>query len=220
MHGLLRRRAIGSTRPTAPRPRPCSPSRASARPTSTAPSPSWSAREGIQVRTIVGINDDGVFGTSREGWHPDLPDACNEPFVPLLWLKVHGAARPRARGQHRAVPPGRHAAGLTRRHSRRRGLARRRSLQDHAGSRPLRQLREHGVKLRVVPSRVWQPERHHDVRHDASSLQPLTFDPHVRRCQHQQAAILAGSRGPTFHWNPSIPAYHSTFTLRVRVTLR
>jgi hypothetical protein len=45
--------------------------------------------EGTTVRTIVGINEDGVFGTSRAGWRPDLPDGCNEPFVPLLWLKVH-----------------------------------------------------------------------------------------------------------------------------------
>jgi hypothetical protein len=45
-------------------------------------------REGIRVRSIVGINDDGVFGTAREGWRPHLPDACTEPFVPLLWLKV------------------------------------------------------------------------------------------------------------------------------------
>jgi hypothetical protein len=30
-----------------------------------------------------------VFGTSREGWRPDLPDALQEPFIPLLWLKVH-----------------------------------------------------------------------------------------------------------------------------------
>jgi hypothetical protein len=44
--------------------------------------------EGTTVRTIVGINEDGVFGTGREGWRPDLPDACHEPFVPLLWLKV------------------------------------------------------------------------------------------------------------------------------------
>ena len=45
--------------------------------------------EGIAIRTIVGINDDGVFGTSREGWRPNLPDAGREPFIPLLWLKVH-----------------------------------------------------------------------------------------------------------------------------------
>src|SRR5919106_4294619 len=45
--------------------------------------------EGTAVWTIVGINEDGLFGTSREGWRPDLPDACGEPFIPLLWVKVH-----------------------------------------------------------------------------------------------------------------------------------
>jgi hypothetical protein len=44
--------------------------------------------EGTRIRSIVGINDDGVFGASLEGWHPDLPDACKEPFIPLLWIKV------------------------------------------------------------------------------------------------------------------------------------
>jgi hypothetical protein len=44
--------------------------------------------ERTQVRSIVGINHDGVFGSTREGWHPDLPDACKDPFVPLLWLKI------------------------------------------------------------------------------------------------------------------------------------
>src|SRR5919106_7028612 len=45
--------------------------------------------EGIAVRTIVGINEDGVFGSGREGWRPDLPDACHETFIPLLWVKMH-----------------------------------------------------------------------------------------------------------------------------------
>jgi hypothetical protein len=45
--------------------------------------------EGTRVRSIVGINQDGVFGSTRDGWRPDLPDACSEPFVPLLWLKIH-----------------------------------------------------------------------------------------------------------------------------------
>jgi len=44
--------------------------------------------QGIQVRTIVGINDDGVFGSRREDWRPDLPDAHAEPFIPVLWLQV------------------------------------------------------------------------------------------------------------------------------------
>jgi hypothetical protein len=42
--------------------------------------------EGIRVRSIVGINEDAVFGATREGWYPDLPDACKDPFVP--WIKV------------------------------------------------------------------------------------------------------------------------------------
>ena len=44
--------------------------------------------EGIRVRSIAGINHDGVFGSTRERWHADLPDACREPFVPLLWVKI------------------------------------------------------------------------------------------------------------------------------------
>jgi hypothetical protein len=45
--------------------------------------------EGTTVRAVIGINEDGVFGTGRVGWHPDLPEPSSEPFVPLLWLKVH-----------------------------------------------------------------------------------------------------------------------------------
>src|SRR5687768_5728627 len=44
--------------------------------------------ESMAIRTIVGINDDGVFGTRRAGWRPDLTDACAEPFIPVLWLQV------------------------------------------------------------------------------------------------------------------------------------
>jgi hypothetical protein len=45
--------------------------------------------EGTPVRTVVGINEDGVFGVTRAGWRSDLPDACREPFIPLLWVKLH-----------------------------------------------------------------------------------------------------------------------------------
>ena len=45
--------------------------------------------EGTTVRTIVGINEDGVFGTNRQACRPDLDEACQEAFIPLLWLKVH-----------------------------------------------------------------------------------------------------------------------------------
>ena len=44
--------------------------------------------EGTAVRTVVGMNEDGVFGTSRSGWRPDLPDAGHEPLTPLLWIRI------------------------------------------------------------------------------------------------------------------------------------
>jgi hypothetical protein len=45
--------------------------------------------EGTAVRTIVGINEDGVFAVTRAGWRPDLPNALQEPFIPILWVNVH-----------------------------------------------------------------------------------------------------------------------------------
>jgi hypothetical protein len=45
--------------------------------------------EGTPIRSIVGINEDGLFGVTRAGWRPDLPDALQEPFIPILWLKLH-----------------------------------------------------------------------------------------------------------------------------------
>ncbi len=44
--------------------------------------------EGVAIRSIVGINDDGVIGSRQEDWRADLPGACAEPFIPLLWLQV------------------------------------------------------------------------------------------------------------------------------------
>ena len=61
---------------------------AGAPPTSTGLSPTSKSTEGTAVGTIVGINEDGVFGVSRADWCPDFPDACHEPFIPLLWVKV------------------------------------------------------------------------------------------------------------------------------------
>ena len=89
MSGLLKQPGYRLHRPTAPRPRPCSPSRASPAADLDRALAASSGPRASAVRTIVGINEDGVFGSTREGWRPDLPDACKEPFVPLLWLKVH-----------------------------------------------------------------------------------------------------------------------------------
>jgi hypothetical protein len=71
-----------------PRPRPCSPSGASTRADLNPAIAELARTQAIQIRTIVGINDDGVFGSRKEGWHPHLPGACTEPFIPMLWLQV------------------------------------------------------------------------------------------------------------------------------------
>jgi hypothetical protein len=70
--------------------------------------------EAIKIRTTVGINDDGVFGSPREGWRPDLPDACTDPFIPLLWLQVLELLGRVPKGSTARFPRGRHPAGLTR----------------------------------------------------------------------------------------------------------
>lgn len=38
---------------------------------------------------LVGINEDAVFRVSRAGGRADLPDVLQEPFIPLLGVKVH-----------------------------------------------------------------------------------------------------------------------------------
>ena len=105
-------RAIGSTRLDSPeaeallaeqglsprRPRPC---------------PRWAgAQRGHTVRTIVGINEDGVFGTTPRGLAPGPARRLPRALHPAALAQGPGAARPRARGQHGPVCQGRHAAGL------------------------------------------------------------------------------------------------------------
>ena len=56
--------------------------------------------EGIRIRSVVGLNHDAVFGSTREGWRADLPD-LQGAVHPAALAQNPGAARPRAPGQHR-----------------------------------------------------------------------------------------------------------------------
>ena len=67
--------------------------------------------EGIDIRTIIGVNADGVFGSRREGWQPDLPDAYAQPFIPVLWLQVLELLGRVPKGSTRPVHEERHPAG-------------------------------------------------------------------------------------------------------------
>lgn len=44
-------------------------------------------REGVRVGTVIGVNDDGIVGSEREGWHPGLPGAFAKPFI-IPWVQV------------------------------------------------------------------------------------------------------------------------------------
>jgi len=45
--------------------------------------------EGVRVSTLIGVNDDGFFGSTREGWTPDAPDAFAEPLISIPWGQLH-----------------------------------------------------------------------------------------------------------------------------------
>jgi hypothetical protein len=62
---------------------------ARALPPSTALSPASNEPRAPRSGPSSGSTRTGCSGVSRAGWRPDLPDACREPFIPLLWVKVH-----------------------------------------------------------------------------------------------------------------------------------
>ena len=45
-------------------------------------------REGVRVGTLIGVNQDGFFGSTREGWRPDQPDAFAEPLLNIPWVQI------------------------------------------------------------------------------------------------------------------------------------
>ena len=45
-------------------------------------------REHVRIGTPIGINDDGFFASTREGWRPDQPDAFAEPLLNIPWVQI------------------------------------------------------------------------------------------------------------------------------------
>jgi hypothetical protein len=45
-------------------------------------------RERVRVGTLIGVNQDGFFGSTREGWRPDQPDAFAEPLLNIPWVQI------------------------------------------------------------------------------------------------------------------------------------
>ena len=44
--------------------------------------------EKTQVGTLIGISEDGVFGSDREDWSPDQPTAFAEPLIVIPWVQI------------------------------------------------------------------------------------------------------------------------------------
>lgn len=48
----------------------------------------FQAIEGTRIGTLIGITDEGIVGSTREGWRPDQPDAFAEPLLAIPWVQV------------------------------------------------------------------------------------------------------------------------------------
>ena len=48
----------------------------------------FQATEGTRIGTLIGVTDEGIFGSTRDGWRPDQPDAFAEPLLAIPWVQV------------------------------------------------------------------------------------------------------------------------------------
>ena len=44
--------------------------------------------EKVHVGTLIGVNGDGFFGSTDEGWTPDRPGAFDEPLLNIPWVQI------------------------------------------------------------------------------------------------------------------------------------
>ena len=44
--------------------------------------------EKVRVGTLIGVNQDGFFGSTEEGWSPDRPGAFDQPLLTIPWVQI------------------------------------------------------------------------------------------------------------------------------------
>ena len=44
--------------------------------------------EKVRVGTLIGVNEDGFFGSTEERWAPDRPGAFDEPLLNIPWVQI------------------------------------------------------------------------------------------------------------------------------------
>ncbi len=42
----------------------------------------------LRIRTVIGISDDGLIGSEKSGWQPNLPDAFTTGLVMVPWIQM------------------------------------------------------------------------------------------------------------------------------------
>ncbi|MEJ1643805.1 hypothetical protein SMA60_26670, partial [Escherichia coli] len=48
----------------------------------------WHQDSKSTIRTVIGVGEDGLIGSERDGWHPDLPDAFSSGLVMIPWVQI------------------------------------------------------------------------------------------------------------------------------------
>ncbi|MGE0252904.1 MAG: hypothetical protein AB7G80_02320 [Dongiaceae bacterium] len=48
----------------------------------------WHQDSKSTIRTVIGVGEDGLIGSERDGWHPDLPDAFSNGLVMIPWVQI------------------------------------------------------------------------------------------------------------------------------------
>lgn len=48
----------------------------------------WHEDSKSTIRTVIGVGEDGLIGSERDGWHPDLPDAFSSGLVMIPWVQI------------------------------------------------------------------------------------------------------------------------------------
>ena len=44
--------------------------------------------EKVRVGTLIGVNQDGFFGSTEESWSPDRPGAFDQPLLNIPWVQI------------------------------------------------------------------------------------------------------------------------------------
>ena len=48
----------------------------------------FQAAEKVRVGTLIGVNQDGFFGSTEEDWSPDWPGAFDQPLLTIPWVQI------------------------------------------------------------------------------------------------------------------------------------